>query len=293
MKIKPKILALIASAALAVIIPLIVFHSRSPVLIVTEESFIGLYGKDRLKKEAFRSSFALFRPIKTVTVVNDAGEDVVPFAVSVVSSKPFCVLFPLRFARSAKLYHEGNPQIRVVLLEGMFTESENPSASEVGGDISGYFVYKTDISADFYRAGRTAVAFDKGETGRFVVFLQPSFQIPAREAFQRALNDLENQRETLFFTSFSQYSDISDVSCVVLAGVGAEYLEKKTGVPVIFFTWLDPVFIPSDVVFSVNDSPWAQAVQAVKLVKSGKTTGLIRSNFQAIDRKKINRGFLP
>ena len=283
MKIKPRIWALIAAGALAVIIPLIVFHSRSPVLIVTEESFIELYGKKRLKKEADRSSLALFRPLKTVVVANDAGEDIVPFAVSAVSSKPFCVLFPLRFARSAKLYHEQNPQIPAVLLEGMFPEDENPSASSIGDDTSGYFIYKTDISADFYRAGRTAAAFDNAENGRFIVFLQPSFQIPAREAFQRALNDLENQRETLFFTSFSQYS----------AGVGAEYLEKKTGVPVIFFSWLDPVFMPSDVVFAVNDSPWAQAVQAVKLVKSGETTALIRSNFQAIDRKKINRGLLP
>jgi hypothetical protein len=263
------------------------------VLIVTEESFIGLYGENRLKKEASRSSFALFRPIKTVTVANDAGEDVVPFAVSALSSKPFCVLFPLRFAHSAKLYHEENPQIPVVLLEGMFTESEYPSASYLGSDISGYFIYKTDISADFYRAGRVAAAFDNAENGRFVVFLQPSIRNLAKEAFQRALNDIGNQRETLFFTSFSQYSEISDIFCVVLAGNGTEYLEKKTGVPVIFFTWLDPSLMPSDVFLTVNDSPWAQVDQAVKLVKTGETRGLIRSNFQTIDRKKINRRLLP
>jgi len=293
MKINRKILAISAGAVLAALIPLLVFHARAPVLIVTEQSFIGLYGKDRIRDEASRSSFALFRPVKTVAVANDSSDDIVPFAIAEVSSKPFCVIFPLRFARPARLYHEQNPEIPVVLLEGRFPDNSTPSEFAIGsGGSDGYFIYKTDINADFFRAGVAAAALDEGKNGSIVVFLDSRIQRQAREAFMEAINELENPLEARFFTSFSQFYDISDISCVVAAGSGAEYLEKKAGVPVILFSWLNPSLIPSDVVLVVNDSPWAQVLGAVKMVKSGEKQGRIRSKFELQKNKKFDRGTL-
>jgi hypothetical protein len=301
MRQKPKKLIVALSFAMAAIIPLFIFYIRPPVLIVTEQSFIELYGKERLHNESFFSSLALFRSVKTVAVANDAGDDIVPFAITEASIKPYCVIFPLRFTHSARLYSELNPDIPVVLLEGRYPGNENPAENALGADKSGYFIYKTDINDDFYMAGLAAAAIKPTESqkkddsspetdknGKIIVFLERNMT-QMKDVFLRGLYDRGVLPETVFFNSFSQYSEQSDLFCVVLAGIGSEFLDKKTGVPVISFTWLNPFLLPTDVVMVINDSPWAQARQAVRMVSAGERSGLIKSEFLILDRKKFDR----
>ena len=280
-----KTAAAIAGIALAAAVIAAVFFTRSPVLIVSDNSFMRLYGETRTRRECSRISRALFRPVKIAAIADDAGDDIVQFAVEDISSRPYCVLFPFRFAEAAHLYREQNPLVPVILLEGRSAEND-----ELGsGDC---FVYKTDIDADFYRAGLTAAALDGGKNGKIAVFLENPVQTQAKQAFLKALNDLETPLETLFFTSFSQYLEISDLSCVVLAGAGSEYLEKNSGVPVIFFTWINPSLLPNDVVLVVDDSPWIQAVWAVRMAAARVEQGVIQSKFQILNEEKIGREIL-
>jgi hypothetical protein len=296
-----KTLAIAAGIILTALLPLIIFNIRFPVLIVTEQSFIDLYGKDRLRKESFSSSFDLFRRIKTVVVANDAGDDIVPFAITEISSKPYCVLFPLRFTRSARLYSELNPGIPVVLLEGRYTENEYPAENILGADKSGYYIYKTDINNDFYRMGLAVTALKRPPVqkngnsapeadtkGKIIVFLDRNLT-QMKDVFLRGLYDRGDLQETLFFNYFTQYSEQTDISCVILAGAGFEYMDKKTDIPVISFTWLNPFLLPADVVMAVNDSPWVQVRQAVKMVSAGEKNGLIKSEFMILNRKKFDR----
>ena len=284
---KQKKLAILIGLALAVITPLIIFHARAPVLIVTEQSFIPLYGEARIKREILISSIILFRQIRPVVVADDAGFDIVPFAIAEVSSKPYCVLFPLRFIRAARLYRETNPGIPVVLLEGR--HSADNSLYAIGGNPNDYFIYGTDIDNDFYRAGTAAAALNMDKNGKIAVFIDYSIDTSAREAFERAVNSNRPAPETLFFTSFSQFSEISDLSCVVLAGAGIEYLEKNEGIPVIFLSWIDPLMIPVDVILVINDAPWVQAVQAVRMAERSMEQGRIQSKFTIINDKNIDR----
>jgi hypothetical protein len=113
-----------------------------------------------------------------------------------------------------------------------------------------------------------------------------------KEIFLKGLYDRGILIETQFFNSFSQYTEMSDLSCVILAGMGFEYLEKKTDVPVIFFTWINPSLLPSDVVIVINDSPWAQVLQAVRMVGEGEKTGLIRSEFLVLNKKKFDKNVI-
>jgi len=304
MKRKLKLNKKTAAAAiivLAVIALLFIFYTRPPVLIVTEQSFIELYGEERMHKEAFSSAFAMFRPVKIVTVANDAGEDAVPFAVSSAAMNPFCVIFPLRFARSAVLYRELAPNIPIVVLEGRYLEEESPSESVLGEEKQEYFVFKTDINDDFYRIGLAVTAIkqkprqkyenfapDEEKKGKVVVFLDQKLN-QMKDVFLRSLYDRGELFETLFYNTYSQYMEISDLSCVVLAGVGADFLDRKAAVPVISFTWINPSLLPFDVVLIVNDSPLAQARQAVKMVKSEVKSGLIKSEFRVLDRSKFDR----
>jgi hypothetical protein len=297
----PKILIIAAIPILAAIIVFAVFYTRPPVLIVTEQSFVDLYGKKRLKNETLLSSIALFRSLKAVLIANDASDDIVPFAIKEISARPYCVLFPLRFIQSAQLYREQNPDIPVVVLEGRHSESENPAEKALGENKSEYFIYRTDINDDFYNLGlvisalkhekepqKDDSALETENNDKIAVYLDRNLS-QMNDIFLKGLYDRGILTETQFFNYFSQGAEKSDYSCVVLAGIGYEYIEKKIGVPTISFTWIDPFLLPSDVVVVINDSPWAQARQAVRMVGAGEKDGLIKSEFLVLDRKKFDK----
>jgi len=246
-------------------------------------------------------SLAMFRPVKIVAVANDAGEDVVPFAVSSAAMKPFCVIFPLRFVKSAVLYRELAPNIPIVVLEGRYLEEESPSGNILGAEKSEYFVFKTDVNDDFYRIGLAVTAIkakpsqkhenfisEEGKKDKVVVFIDRKLN-QIKDVFLRGLYDNGELFETLFYNTYSQHMEMSDISCVVLAGVGADFLDRRAGVPVISYTWINPSLLPFDVAMIVNDSPLAQTLQAVKMVKSGVKNGLIKSEFRVLDRTKFDR----
>jgi hypothetical protein len=290
--LRRKILIIAAVFVLAAVVPLFIFFYRSPVLIVTDNSSLLLYGESRSRKELARASLVLFRRVKAVAVADDAGDDILQFAVGEVSAKPFCVIFPLRFARAARFYREQYPEVPTVILEGRYAEVENPASQAIDGSTDDYFIFKTDISADFYLAGLAASSLDDGKNGKIAVFLEPHIQTQARQAFLGALNGLDPPPQAVFFTSFAQFYDMPDMSCAVLAGVGADFLEINPHVPIIFFTWLDPSMMPSDVVMVFDDSPWAQAVDAVRMVSSGMTGGRIPSKREILPAGGIDRGIL-
>jgi len=297
----PKTLIFAVILAIAAFIVAAVFYTRSPVLVVAEQSFIELYGKERLKNETFLSSVLMFRLLKTVVIANDASDDVVPFAIKEISAKPYCVLFPLRFVRSAQFYREQNPEIPVVVLEGRYPEIENPAENALGADKSEYFIYKTDMNGDLYNLGLAISALKHEEepknddsapetekNDKIAIFLDRNLP-QANDIFLKSLYDNGVLTETQFFYYFSQSMDKTDFTCVILVGLGYEYLDKKTGVPVIAFTCIDPFFLPSDVVMVVNDSPWAQARQTVRMVGAGEKNGLIKSEFLVLNKKKFDK----
>jgi hypothetical protein len=289
MKLRPKTIIIAASLMFSVIVILIAFLARPTVLVITELSFTELYGKKRLRSETLYSSLVLFRRVISVVVTDDAGDDIIQAAVEGASSMPFCVLFPFRFAKVAHSYREKYPDIPVVLLEGRYTEGENPVSFAIGDNTEDYFIYKTDISADFYRAGLAAAVLDGEKNERIAVLLESGTQTQAKEAISKALNDVGKPLQTSFFTAYSQFTGNQNISCVVLAGTGADYLDKYSGVPVIFFSWINPELIPKDVVLVFNDSPWVQAVSAVRMVEIGMTKGQIPSKILFTGRKWVDK----
>jgi hypothetical protein len=289
MKHRRKTLIFISFLTFSAVVVLAVFLVRPPVLIVSDLSFSELYGVKRLRVEIAHASLVLFRRVKPVVVADDAGDDIVQAAVEGASKKPLCVLFPLRFARIAHNYREKNANISVVLLEGRYAEAANPASFAIGGNIEDYFIYKTDISTDFYRAGLAAAILDNEKDERIVIFLESGLQTQAREAVSKALNDVDKPLKTSFFTSFTQFSGNRNVSCVILAGNGAEYPDKYSDVPVIYFTWINPELIPADIVLVFNDSPWVQAVSAVRMVQAGMKKGQIPSKILFLGGKGVDK----
>jgi hypothetical protein len=164
----------------------------------------------------------------------------------------------------------------------------------LGGDENDYFIYKTDIDSDFYRAGITAAAFITEENGRIAVLLDSNILSQAGEAFSRGIDSLENPPDALFYTYVPGNIDDPDIFCVVLVSAGAEYFERETEAkkPVVLFTWIDPVYLPENIVLIVDDSPWAQSVQAVRMAASRTVNGKIQSKFQVVNKENIDREIL-
>jgi len=279
------LLAIAVGIVLALGIPCLVFFTRPPVLIVTDVSFVSLYGADRIRLERVCSSLALFRPVKPVVIADDTGDDIALFAIGEASSLPFCVLFPVRFAGIAGFYKERFPQIPVAILEGRGTGGN----FSTGGD---FFLFATDMESDFYRAGLCAAILDGDKNGRIVVFLEDPIQSGGREAFLRGMRGQGKVAEALFFASISELSGFSGLSCVVLAGSGAEFPERNQEIPVILFSWLNPAFVPLNTVLVFDDSPWAQAVPAVRMVASGIKNGRIPSKTLILSAKAADK-YMP
>jgi hypothetical protein len=280
-------IVIILSIILALGIPGIILIVRSPVLVVSDLSFFSLYGTERARIELLRSSLALFRLVKVVPIANDAGDDILLFAINAASSRPYCVLFPMRFSGAAKMFREKFPEMPIILLEGRnVLDSRNQAAWE------GFFRFKTDVDTDFYRAGLYAAIIDGERNKRINIYINRSIRNSASESFRQSFRDQDKILNASFASAYAQEAYVSEISCAVLAGAGAEFLEKNQDIPVIFFTWLNPDATPRNTVIIFDDSPLVQAVPAVKMAAAGITDGQIASKILILSARVADNGIL-
>lgn len=284
-KLVPVIAVILALAGTALF-----FLSRPPVLIVTDVPFAVLYGPRRILTRQIRASAALFRLVRPVLIAEGAGPDVLVFAIEDAASqgfsRPFCVLIPARYAESAWRYREQFPGTPVALLEGRSEPGNGDAGSE------GLFEFSTDRETDLYRAGIGAAVLDRGKRGKIPVFQDRFTQMTEMEAFRRGLRDQGSEAEPLFPRSYVELANAQDISCVILAGSGTDYLDQNPAFPVMLFTWLDPEITAKETVIVFDDSPWALAVPAVKMIAGNQTGGRIPSDILIISERIADKDIL-
>ena len=278
MKIKGKFLA-IAVPVLIIGVVALVFYSRSPVLIVDDEPFVSLYGKNRVTSKKILTSLALKRRVKQVIVANDAGPDILVFVVEEASSRPYCVIFPNRYAEGARRYHEQFPEIPTVLLSGRPDPGRRRAESEAESDEKmTFFEFASYSELDFYRAGLCAALLCESNTGIIPVIINNEVQSQVKNGFIRGLKEQGVELDAVFARSSSELGNRTEFTVAVLAGSGAESLGTETESRVILFSWLNPELTSRDTVVIFDDSPWAQAGAAVKMAMENQKTGEIPSN---------------
>jgi hypothetical protein len=229
------------------------FFLRSPVLIVTDNSFIMLYGPERLDRTRRSISRELFRQVIPVTVSESAGPDLVAFAVESSSKKPWAVLFPFRYYEGARLYKEGRLETAVLVVGG---RGSRPVEEEL------LVFANSDTRVDLYRAGLCAalLAGDK----RVLFFTEGLLLATFREAFMEGLRAQGHLEEPVFMDSFFDYHQYPDIGCVVVAGPASRFFQRNLDIPVILFSWIDPALSPRSVKVVFDDSPWALATKILK-----------------------------
>jgi hypothetical protein len=251
-----------------------VFFARPPVLIVTDTSFIQLYGSSRFRIRQIRVSLELFRKVMPVEIAESAGSDLTVLAVEGASRSPRAVLFPYRYLEAARLYSGNHPGIQVMVTGGN-------SSPPVSGATFG-FVF-TDTALDLYRAGLyAAVLAEKNSSVLF--FYGDTLSDGYREAFQDGLEAGGGNNNPVYISASVDYVSYDNIGCAVLAGPAANFLEKNLNIPVILFSWIDPGLSPRSVKVTFDDSAWALVTGLLGSKASGE------GKFAAASRIQVLKG---
>jgi hypothetical protein len=238
-----------------------VFLLRSPVLVVTDPSFNGVYGAMRTRIGGIERFFALRRRVVPVLISESAAPDVAALAIEAASPSPHAVLVPYRYYESGHRYKENFPQVPVFVFD---------SGGERLPAESGLVPVRTDRETDFYRAGLCAAFLAReGENGDILVFSEGTMPNGEREAFLEGLRVQGFLRNPVYLGLNSDYQNYQGVSCVVLNGSAPRFLSENRGIPVLLFSWIDPALTPPEVKVIFDDSPWTLAAEAVKTLEQG------------------------
>jgi hypothetical protein len=236
--------------------------------LVTDASFNLLYGTTRSRLKQLEISFQLRRRVLMVQVSESAGPDGIAIAVKSASPAPYSAVFPYRYMAAARYYLGENPGTPVL---------------RIGGRVRGFpaedglSVFYTDTAVDFYRAGLCAALF-AGEGGGTVLFFQDnSVSQSDRDAFSSGLGQGGFEGRPVFLSLTSDYSAWQNVSCALATGSASRLFEQGIKMPVLLFSWIDPKFVPGNVMVLFDDSPWALTLRAVRAVEKGEKGGLLSS----------------
>jgi hypothetical protein len=237
------------------------FMLRSPVLLVVDDEYIGLYGLRRSWEKQIAVSAKMFRRFKVVRMADGAAPDVIAFAVNEAASRPYAALFPFSYERGARRYAEQFPGTPVRVLGG---GGQIRRPAEVPGEENGLVFIETDSAADLYRAGRCAALFALQDGGGILFFTGDGVNWDDKDAFLKGLRDQGFEDPPMFVDIGEDYTLSKTLSCVVMARAVEKYLENDPTVPAILFSWMDPGITPRAIKVIFDDSPWALAAAAVK-----------------------------
>jgi len=249
------LLAIIFALVLICVVIAEVFLHRLPVLIVTDSSFMAVYGPKRLRKIDSRLSRKLFRRIIPVYVDENAGSDIISLAVEDAFPAPLAVLFPHRYMEGAVYYKENHPDVPVYVTSG---RNHSSTAKEAVSFV------RTDIKTDLYRAGLCAALLAGGES---IIFISNE-TVPDenREAFNEGLLAQGYTGTPVYRNTGYNFSSIDDLGCAVIVGQAGDFFVKKPATAVILFSWSDPGIVPRSVKVIFDDSPFALAYKGFSLV---------------------------
>ncbi|MDR0877706.1 MAG: hypothetical protein LBN21_06610 [Treponema sp.] len=231
------------------------FVVRAPVLMVTDEPFIALYGPKRVRVKRWEVALRLFRRVKPISVAESAGADVIAFALEEAAAKPYCILVPYRYAEGAYRYAEQFPGTPLAILD---TRRAGKPAHE------GPLYINTDRDTDFYRAGLFAGILAGNSGGGALVFKGQALDSADKSAFMTGFQEMGVEKIPVYPNTIEP-GQLADISCAVIVGTATDYFNSNPKKPVILFSWIDPLLTVQDAAVIFDDSPWALAVRAVNI----------------------------
>jgi hypothetical protein len=237
------------------------FLARPPVVIVTDNAFLELYGKKRADTKRYMLSLLLMRRAVFAVVSEEADQDASELVVSTAAKNPYLVLFPERYLEGADRYAAAGGSglagvTRTVVVDG--GDDENGRGVNIGRAES----VRIDRETDLYRAGICAAILAK--EGSVVVYYQDSLSNTYRDVFRDGLI-AGGYTKTPFFYHYSVAVSQTDIGCaVLLSAANMSFLAEKADIPMVLFSWLDPEYTPNGVTVVFDDSLLAVSDQVVR-----------------------------
>jgi hypothetical protein len=255
-----------------------VFMARSPVIVVTDDTFSAIYGARREHFKRIEMSVHIFRRIKLVRISEDAELDAVVFAVQDAARKPLAALFPYRYYDAALRYAGENPMPATVVLAGLNSAAVGPA----GQDRAAVLFVKQDEASDFYRAGLCAASIS---TGSISTGLSAFEKTPDNDKSILIIVNEKNSDEAVKFfeqglrqggsgascvvRGINDNYPLANLSCVLFWGQSSGFLYHSTenSLPNIIFSWLEPDFSSPNVKVIIDDSPLELLPSIIKSLK--------------------------
>jgi hypothetical protein len=232
---------------------------------VSDLPFNSLYGTRRGAKKQRELALRFFRPVKNVAVTENAGPDMVVFAVEESAKTPYAVLFPYRYYEGARRYLEKYPGVPALILG-----DRGPPDPALRDLFPGEALFaRADARTDYYRAGLAAAFLARGRPGRPLCFHDGRISPAERAALRAGLRDGGCGEAPLFLEGGGGYAEWQEVSSVILGGPGAAFLDRNLKIPAVLFSWIDPALTPGAVKVVFDDSPWALGAGALEAAIRG------------------------
>ncbi|MCL2602423.1 MAG: hypothetical protein FWD91_06380 [Treponema sp.] len=273
-----KMLPLLAVVVLVAAVCGVLFL-RAPVLFVTDASFYQVYGTERFNRAIVRNSLSLFRRIIPVPVTENAASDVIALVAESAARAPHAVIFPQRYINAAIIYSGKRPQTPALVTWG-----RNPLPQSFLQTTSLVFV-RTDSATDLYRAG-AAVAVLSQETNGVLFFTDEGIDTPQnRQVFGLGLALEGFTEEPVFIDAQQQPASYSGIGSIIVAGPASDFLDRALEIPIILFSWVDPVFTPHTVKIVFNDSPLAVLTRAIRALSPPQREIFVPSHVHALSHR--------
>ncbi|QQO07392.1 hypothetical protein [Breznakiella homolactica] len=255
----------------------LVYFARAPLLVVEDAYFTSLYGADRTRMSRIRASLTLFRPVRSVVLVDTLGPDGIAFAVSEASSQPYAVFFPYRYRAGAERYADQQTGTAVAVFAG--TQQPEPPLN----DRIRYFI--TDRTADMYRSGLAAAILSENSPDRVVCCLSNSADGRFRDAFLRGLRDGGHNQDPIYVDPDADYPYSESFAAAVIADPTDRFFQKKNPAPTVLHSWINPELTNSQVKIIFDDAPWALLAGGVRNLSGRVGTVYLPSKAAVMDRR--------
>jgi len=235
-----------------------IFFGRSPVIFVSDQYFLSLYGEKRTSMDRLEASVRIARQVKLLYPAENSSNAAIAAGVESISNRPYAVFFLYAYNDAAKVYekngkNKGQKTGRIFVLL-----NKNPEL--MTGDENSSIVYvDNDKETDLYRAGRSAAVLAKGgeadSAGSKIVYVQ---DIPVseklREVFNKGLLDGSFNGDTGWVGNVGT-ADAEQTGCFVFDGASVTAGQNQT--PVILFSWFSGEnYLPDNVKVLFEDSPF-------------------------------------
>jgi hypothetical protein len=252
----------------------IVFMARAPVVVVGDDYFSAVYGKKREHYKSMEMSARLFRRIKQVRIAVNAQREAIAFAAEDASKNPYFIVFPYRYAESAKKYMSDLPHVTTFI-----TARSSDMVNPIEGAVMAYTL--TDL--DYYRAGLCAAMLSQmprvNADAKIVPVPNSILYIDGvngssaeKNLFASGVEKISAESKVTFADTLDPEATIPQVfSTVALLNRGYNFLNTNlnSGTRLIVFTWLDPDFTPPNVDIVIDDSPLAMLSSMANAKRSG------------------------